>query len=170
MNLLDDPSMKEIVDDFCNESFALFEELEDCLEKLEDDPTLSEELEKFGQVIDRIMGAARSVGAEDVAIFCELGKTIGYKSSQIKDAALLEVVIAILFDAVEILKKMISKIQTKEDHGLKTINTDAFATRLRWLADKFKNIERSSVAYNEDDGEKVLDQSSIDDLMSSLGL
>ncbi len=169
MNLLDDPSMKEIVDDFCNESKELFLELEDCLEKLEDDPNATVELEKFGQVIDRIMGAAKSVGADDIATFCELGKTIGYKSSQIKDTALLEVVVAILFDSVEILKKMISKIQTKEDHGLKTINTDAFATRLRWLADKFKNIERSSVSYKEEEAE-VLDQSSIDDLMSSLGL
>lgn len=169
MNLLDDPSMKEIVDDFCNESKALFAELEDCLEKLEDDPNETAELEKFGQVIDRIMGAAKSVGADDIATFCELGKTIGYKSSQIKDTALLEVVVAILFDSVEILKKMISKIQTKEDHGLKTINTDAFATRLRWLADKFKNIERSSVSYKEEEAQ-VLDQSSIDDLMSSLGL
>ena len=169
MNLLDDPSMKEIVDDFCKESFELFTELEECLEKLEDEPTLTEELEKFGQIIDRIMGAAKSVGADDVATFCELGKTIGYKSSQIKDNALLEVVVAILFDAVEILKKMITKIQTKENHGLKTINTDAFGTRLRWLADKFKNIERSSVAYEEEEAQ-VLDQTSIDDLMSSLGL
>ncbi len=169
MGLLDDPSMREIVIDFCDESLALFDELDSCLEVLEDDPTVTDELEKFGQIIDRIMGAAKSVGADDIATFSELGKTIGYKSSQIKDRALLEVVVAILFDSVEILRKMINKIKTGEDHGLKTINTDAFATRLRWLADKFKNIERSSVAYKQEEP-NILDQSSIDDLMSSLGL
>jgi chemotaxis protein histidine kinase CheA len=169
MGLLDDPEMKEIVDGFCDESIMLLDQLESCLEDLEGDPTQVEKLEEFGQVIDRIMGAARTVGADEIATFCELGKAIGYKSSQTKDEALLEVVVAVLFDAQHLIKLMVNQLKTGQDSGLKSLNTQAFATRLRWLQDKFKNIERSSVAIEKKD-DNVLDQSSIDDLMSSLGL
>ena len=115
------------------------------------------------------MGAAKSVGADEVATFCELGKAIGYKSSQTSDPALLEVVVAILFDAQSLLLKMVDQIKTGNDNGLKNIRTEAFVTRLKWLQDKFKDIERSSVSFDEDKAAQ-LDQSSIDDLMSSLGL
>ena len=169
MGLLDDPSMKEIVEGFCDESIELLNELESSLEELEDDPTKVENLETFGQVIDRIMGAAKTVGADEVATFCELGKAIGYKSSQISDPALLEVVVAVLFDAQHLTRMMVNQIKTGEDAGLKTLNTQAFVTRLKWLQDKFKNIERSSCTVDEKD-QTELDQSSIDDLMSSLGL
>ena len=168
MDMLNDPAMKEIVNDFCDESVELFNELEATLEVLEDDPTANKELENFGQIIDRVMGAARSVGAEEVATFCELGKTIGYKSSQVNDEALIEVVTAILFDSVDLLRKMIDQIKTGKAHALGGLNTKAFVTRLNWLSDKFKDIERSSCAYKEDS--KNLSQSSIDDLMASLGL
>lgn len=167
MSLLNDPSMKEIVIDFCDESLELLGELEVCLEELEDDPTKTSRLEQFGQVIDRIMGAAKSIGADEIATFCELGKIIGYKSSQIQDPALLEVVVAVLFDSHDLLLRMVDQIKTGKDNGLKSLNTKAFATRLNWLQDKFKNIERSSVSYKDNN---VLNQSSIDDLMSSLGL
>lgn len=167
MGLLNDPSMREIVIGFCDESLELLQELEVCLEELENEPTKTSRLEQFGQVIDRIMGAAKSIGADEVATFCELGKIIGYKSSQIKDPALLEVVVAILFDSHDLLLRMINQIKTGQDNGLKSLNTQAFVTRLKWLQDKFKNIERASVSYKENN---VLNQSSIDDLMSSLGL
>jgi chemotaxis protein histidine kinase CheA len=169
MGLLDDPSMREIVVEFCDESLELLDELESVLEDLEDDPTRVELLEKYGQVIDRIMGAARSIGADEIGTFCELGKAIGYKSSQTSDPALLEVVVGILFSSQELLVKMVNKLKTGDDNGLKSVNTQTFVTRLRWLQDKFKNIERASVSFNAD-SKKELDQSSIDDLMSSLGL
>ncbi|MDD0853346.1 Hpt domain-containing protein [Halobacteriovorax sp. GB3] len=168
MSLINDPSMREIVLDFCDESLELFGQLEEHLEVLEDDPTKTEKLEEFGQVIDRVMGAAKSIGAMEIATFCELGKLIGYKSSQTKEVALVEVVVAILFDSVELLRKMVDQIKTGNDNALDKLNTQAFVTRLNWLSDKFKDIERSSCAVEPD--RENLSQSSIDDLMSSLGL
>jgi len=52
MSLLNDPSMKEVVDEFCTESSELFNQLEEILEDFEDDPTQTEKLENFGQIID----------------------------------------------------------------------------------------------------------------------
>lgn len=163
MTNLQDPSMKEIIDDFCDESLSLFEQLDEHLEAIEDDLTQTQELEKFGQVIDRIMGAAKSIGAEQTALFCEMGKVIGYKSSQIKDERLLEVVVAILFDSVELLKKMIHSLKDEKKEDLNSINTKAFATRLQWLADKFKDIKRSSIAIENE-------EKSIDSYIEELGL
>lgn len=170
MSILDDPAMKEIVDDFCNEATGLFEKLESSLEILEDNPVNPQELENFGQVIDRIMGAAKSIGADEIAKFCELGKTIGYKSSQTNDEPLLNVVVAILFDTVDLLSKMVEQLRTGNSKPLKGLNTAAFATRLKWLSEKFKNIERASCIIEDPEKKKELSQNSIDDLMASLGL
>ena len=47
-------------------------------------------------------------------------------------------------------------------------NTKAFGTRLNWLSAKFKDIDRASCAIDPAAGN--LSQTSIDDLMQSLGL
>lgn len=165
MSMLNDPSMKEIIIDFCDEADTLFNQLQTSLEILEETPTNTKELEKFGQIIDRIMGAAKSIGATEIATFCELGKIIGYKSSQIKDIPLIEVVVAILFDSLDLLRKMIKSLRDGDDHVMKNLNTKAFVTRLNWLSAKFKDIERASVAIGDN-----MNQNSIDELMQSLGL
>jgi chemotaxis protein histidine kinase CheA len=169
MDILNDQSMKEVVIEFADESLGLFKQLEETLENLEDNPTSSKDLENFGQVIDRVMGAAKSIGATEIATFCELGKLIGYKSSQVNDVPLLNVVVAILFDAVDLLTKMVEKIKTGDNEKLQKLNTEAFATRLKWLSDKFKDIERASCTIKKEDTTN-LNQDSIDDLMASLGL
>jgi hypothetical protein len=129
----------------------------------------SKKLEEFGQVIDRVMGAAKSVDAEKTGMYCELGKTISYKASQSMDKALLDIVVAVLWDTVEILQIMNKNIETNKEEKVSGINLDAFGTRLRWLADKFKDIQRSSVAISTE-GKQLESQKSIDDLLADLGL
>ena len=165
MSMVNDPSMKEIIVDFCDEAESLFDQLQISLEIVEDIPNNTKELEKFGQIIDRIMGAAKSIGATEIATFCELGKIIGYKSSQINDIPLIEVVVAILFDSLDLLRKMIKSLRDGNDQSMKNLNTKAFVTRLNWLSAKFKDIDRASVAIGDN-----LNQNAIDDLMQNLGL
>ena len=105
MSMLQDPDMAEIVEDFCKESESIYENLEEMLDEYEESRD-SKKLEEFGQVIDRVMGAAKSVDAEQTGMYCELGKTISYKASQSMDKALLEIVVAVLWDTVEILQIM----------------------------------------------------------------
>lgn len=166
MSMLQDPDMAEIVDGFTAESDALYSELMDILEGYEDDPQ-QKKLEHFGQVIDRVMGAAKSIEAHQTGHICELGKTISYKASQSMDKELLNIVVAVLFDTVEILEKVNKNIKTNRTEDLKEINLERFSSRLRWLSDKFQNIDRASVAFEEDFGK---DQQSIDELLNKLGL
>ena len=161
---LNDPSMCEIVDAFCTESFELLDNLNSILEELDQNTQQVELLADFGQIIDRIMGAAKSISASEIAVFCELGKTIGYKSSQVADENLLNVVIPILQDAVDLLRKMLTAFQQGNSQSLVGLSPTAFVGRLKWLSSKFKTIERSSVAIKTDN------QSSIDDLLKSMGL
>jgi len=172
MKLIDDP---EIIEDFCKEALGLFDELEEILEQIEED--LDEEisvaggLEKFGQIIDRVMGSAQTIGAEEISRFCELGKVIGYKSSQTTDSPLLNVVIAIMFDAVDLLRGMVTSLESGNSKTLNGLSTKAFATRLKWLSNKFQNIDRASVDQEvQYKSNKKMSQTSIDDLMASLGL
>ncbi len=170
MDFLNDPEMKEIINDFYSESSQLLVQMEDVLENLEEAPGNTKLLEDFGQLIDRIMGAAKSIGADEIAHFCELGKIIGYKSSQTSDIPLLNVVIAILFDTVDLLNKMLEKLNNGDTNPLKSLNTKAFVTRLKWLSNKFKNIERASCSIDKKDKETKLSQDSIDSLLEGLGL
>jgi chemotaxis protein histidine kinase CheA len=166
--MLQDPDMAEVVDEFCQESEVILDNLEEMLEDYEDNPAPAK-LEEFGQTIDRIMGAAKSLEATQMGTYCELGKTISYKASQSMDQKLLDIVVAVLFDTVEICKKMNQQILKEKTENIAGFNLEAFGTRLKWLADKFKDIQRSSVAIGVE--ENQLDgQKSIDDLLSDLGL
>lgn len=167
MTMLNDPEMKEVVLDFCRESEKIFERLQEYLEAFEDDPETPELLENFGQAIDRVMGAAKSLGANKIGNYCELGKIIAYKASQSQDENLIQIVTAVLFDTVEVLNALIKNIKINQEEEVHGVNLDAFSTRLKWLAGKFNNIQRASVAV--DDEASLEDQKSLDDLLKDLG-
>ena len=60
--MLKDPDMDEIVIEFCDEADDLCEQLEEILDQYEEDNSNRSLLEKYGQVVDRIMGTAKSIG------------------------------------------------------------------------------------------------------------
>lgn len=177
MLMYQDPDMKEIVDDFCKEGRKQIAELNDFLFNLEDDLSDKSQLEGFGQTIDRMMGAAKSLEINILGTFCELGKIIGYKASQVEDENLISIVVAVLIDTVEMIQALLTKLEKKEALEMKEISTEAFTSRLQWLSDKFKHIKRASVAIGAVEAENEKKdispenlQDNIDDLLKQLGL
>ena len=164
MSMLKDKEMKEVVEEFCDESDKLCEQLLDHVDDLEEDPTNNEILELFGQKIDRIMGAAKSLEADKTGKLCELSKKIGYKASQSHDEALLTLVQATLADSVEILQTLIKSIRTEGVEKTDDINLSAFIKRLYWVTEKFKDIERASVSTDEEN----MDQVEIDSFLKNM--
>ena len=162
--MLKDPDMQEIILEFCDEADELCGQLEDLLDEYEEDLSKTAKLEEFGQVIDRIMGAAKSIEAETIGHYCDLGKVISYKASQTKDKELLTIVCAVLFDTIEIVQAMLKTVRLKKEESVAGINLETFGTRLKWLSEKFTHIDRASVAVESES------QESIDDLLKKLGL
>jgi len=148
---LNDPDMKEIVIDFCDESDELLETMRDILENFEDDPSQVDLLEEFGQIVDRIMGAAKTLGADDIGHLCQMGKIIGYKSAQAKNVNIQEVTGGVLLDLCDFLEVMLANVRDSETSL--DFNYDAFTKRLSWLADKLKHIDRSSCSFDEEQAE-----------------
>lgn len=139
---------REILEGFIEEGRGLLKEMEDTLESFEDDPQNLQYLETYGQLIDRIMGAAKTIGQENIGTISELGKIIGYKASQNDDAKLNQVVCGILLDSVDLLGDIFDSLESPESQ--KKYNIDAFIGRLEWLSEKFKHIERASVAFEKE--------------------
>lgn len=167
MSELKNPDMKEIIEEFCNESDELIDLLYSSLDDFEETSN-TQALEQFGQIIDRIMGAAKSIGAQRTGHFCELGKIIGYKSSQVNDPQLLKITHAVLSDNVSIVESMLQNIRNIQEEKVEGTSLEAFASRLKWLSEKFKHIERASVAVVQK--KTQMEQGSIDDLLKDLGL
>ena len=169
-SMLDDPEMKEVVVDFCQESLTEFEACEEILDGLEGDPTNASLFEQFGITVDRVMGAAKTLGAEQIGAYCELGKIIGYKASQVEDPSLQQVTVGVLMDAIELVSGITESLMTGKEVNTE-INTEKFLERLKWIGDKYKHIERASVsAGSSDEGEggEQLSAEDIDALLAKV--
>jgi chemotaxis protein histidine kinase CheA len=162
---INDPDMFEIVIEFCDESDTLIEQCRDNLENFEDEPTQTPLLEKYGQIIDRMMGAASTLGLDEIASLCKMGKIIGYKSSQCDQQALNEVACGVLFDLTDLVETLVTNLREKKDEH--DFDVPSFSSRLQWLAEKFKHIERASCDF-QDDAQEAQSSQELDQLISGL--
>jgi chemotaxis protein histidine kinase CheA len=142
---------EEIVQEFCSETKVILSELEPLLEALELNPANLKALEDFGQKVDRIMGAAKSLEFHQMGIISEFCKTISYKSAQSKNTELIIIVVAFLFEAVEILNAMIENLQINKRAELDPLAIKPILSRLEFISGRLAHIQRSSVAINDKD-------------------
>lgn len=148
------------------------------LEKCEGNYDQVERLDEFGQIVDRIMGAAEMIGLQisdpnhmihKVSDYAAICKAVGYKASQIKDNdQFYDICVALLLDGTEVLQMMMQEL-TSDKKNIKDLFTQTFLERLRWVSAQFGAGFRSSVDINKGQKEK-LDQTDIDDLLKKLGL
>jgi hypothetical protein len=169
MSMLTDPEMEEVIINICDESSAIYDKIEAMLEEYEEEPC-RKKLENFSQTIDRVMDAVKSIDAHKSGLYCELGKIISNKASQCEEKQLLDIVVAVLFDTVDILKSMNKNIIIAKEEKVYGVNLEAFSTRIQWLAQKFQNIKMSSISVSDEGGSVDMNQKSIDDILKDLGL
>jgi chemotaxis protein histidine kinase CheA len=143
--------MDELVQEFCLETNTIISELESLLEKLESNPSDFYLLETFGQKVDRIMGAAKSLEYLTIGTLTEFCKTISYKSAQSKNTELIIIVVAFLFEAVDALKEMSQSLSSKGEEQLDPVTSKTIFSRLEFISQKLIHIQRSSVAINDQD-------------------
>ena len=142
---------EEIVREFCFEARGILSELAPLLEDLELNPKNFKALENFGQKVDRIMGAAKSLEFHQMGTISEFCKTISYKSAQCKSTELVVIVVAFLFEAVEILNQMIDNLEHNKPAELEPATIKIILSRLEFINGRLAHIQRASVAINDKD-------------------
>lgn len=171
--------MDEILQEFKDESKDLVEQLLDILDSAEEGYHNKSDLEEYGQIVDRIMGGAKSVAMasdspmpDQIGKYAELCKIVGYKGSQISsEGQFYIVVVAFLQDATEMLEKMVEVTGTAQEKNIREILSETFLDRLKWISERFEEGLRASVATETDDTPKdENEQADIDAILKQLGL
>jgi hypothetical protein len=169
----------EFVADFVKESRELVEEMIGILELAEEGLSQVRSLEKYGQLVDRIMGGAKSLavnmteGAEmvnKVADYAAVCKAVGYKASQIREnESFFTICVALLLDVTDGMAELLNYIEKKKNVDLKDVVSDTLVERLKWASAQFSKDYRETVEVKKTDGPKM-NQTDIDALMAKLGL
>jgi chemotaxis protein histidine kinase CheA len=177
--ILDSNLNLEILKDFQTESTDLVGQMMAILEDCEGDFQQVQSLEQVGQIVDRIMGGAKSVGLDivdqnhfihKIGDYSALCKAVSYKASQIKNnPSFYDTAVAFLLDATEILAQMIEKVEVGRADNFKEIFSQTFLHRLQWISDQFGKDVRSTVQDSKENKSKM-SQNEIDELMKKLGL
>lgn len=169
-------SDNEILKDFISESKGLIKDSMDILEKVEGNFRLAKDLDEYGNLVDRIMGGAKSLAValpdnqalvltSDYAAIC---KAVGYKTAQIQDnEQFFEICVALLQDATETLDTILNNLNAEPEELKKTM-PHTFIERLKWVSNKFNDSYRGSVGHSDD--KKNLNQNEIDNLLKKLGI
>lgn len=164
--------MDEILKEFQDESKGYVSELMEILEYVEENIEENKKLEQFGQVVDRIMGAAKTLeGAyedeslKSISSYSELCKLIGYKASQLNQQdEFCAVVVAFLLDATEMLEELIDNVGSSEK--ISQTLTSTFLSRLQMISTKFDSSLRGSVSAEGN----ASTQAEIDELLKKMGI
>jgi chemotaxis protein histidine kinase CheA len=173
---------KEILEDFQGESKGLVEEMMGLLEEADGEPSQYPKLEHYGQIVDRIMGGAKSLATNFASDFppghlihqmgdyAALCKAVGYKASQVHDnEQFFNVSVAFLLDATDMLHQMVDLLTSEQSHSVSTLLNKTFLDRLKWINAQFKGDLRATVASKQD-APKKMSQTDIDDLLKKLGI
>lgn len=166
----------EILKEFQAESKNLIENMNSLLESCEGDISQAKRLADYGNNVDRIMGAAKSLALQvpaehlihKIADYSAICKAVSYKTSQMKDnEQFFDICVALLMDGTEVLDSMIDGLSEGKT-GIKDLFTVTFLERLRWVSSQFSKDVRGSVEIGKQPDK--LSQSDIDNLLKKLGL
>ena len=177
MNAQDISFLKE----FQLESQQIVVRLVEILDLCEGDFAQVKRLEEYGQSVDRIMGAAKTIATaletggeipvQQIGDYAALCKAVGYKASQIKDnAQFYEICVALLQDVTEVLLDLVDNLlDAGSGSDLKQKFSKAFIDRLKWVSEQFGAEYRATLDLHGARKTKM-NQNDIDELLKKLGL
>ncbi len=164
---------KTILDDFVKESLSLVDQCIELLESIESDSKQVKRLAEFANLIDRVMGGAKSLALslhEEHSLhligdYCAICKSVGYQGVKIQNNdELFNVTVALLLDAVEMVQNLLERVD-KTRTELKKMFTNTFLDRLKWISFQFDQIHKKESGSGD-----LMQQNDIDVLLQKLGL
>ena len=165
----------EILEGFREEANQILKELAPVVEALEEAASVfpADRLTEFAQKIDRIMGAAKTLGMlnpdhqglKRIGLITEICKALGYKASEIKRSEVLPLFAAFWADTLDVVSELIDVL---EDEVKSAAIADRFSLvlqkRLKWLSEKLAAFESTATAA------KGSEQIDVDALLKELGV
>ncbi|MCB0365577.1 MAG: hypothetical protein H6624_04090 [Bdellovibrionaceae bacterium] len=172
--------MDEVVTEFKSESQEILARLTALLEDLEEDPGRVNELDGYGQKVDRIMGGAMSLASamdndpllNQIGACAGLCKTVGYRGSQIPEeqGGFAKAVIGLLLDMTEMLQTMVEKVGSEKNFDLSSPLYLTVVDRLKWVSEQFQDGTRSSLKIAGTQGTAKDFGENINDLLKRMGV
>ncbi len=166
--------MTDLMSEFKSESSDLVNQMTALLEQCEEGAAGPDSMEKFGQLADRIMGAARqleriSAGVHSdlttAAELTQLCKLLGYKSAQLDaKGALWPVAVGVMLDATEELRRLLNGVDMSRPSVASAVE-NAIIDRLQWLNQQFHKSVDGSVPMSSG---RIMDQNYIESLFAKL--
>lgn len=155
-----------VLTEFCDESEAVLNQMEEIIARIEDGEAPFEDLSKYADHVSSIMGTSSVLGLEGISTFCLLTKSIADHIQKYDQQDLRDVVVGVLGDATSFLITLMEEIRQGDESTLKNIGKEGFIKRLQWLSEKFKITQDQ--LRKQGGKEELADQSSIDDILESL--
>ncbi len=165
---------EEILEGFKEETKELLSELMGLVEQIEDSGETfpKDELEKFAQIIDRVMGTVNTMSQMDpenqgfsaIGKLSGLCKALGYKAAESNCAPIVPLFAAFWADTVDIIGEISENLTNQEK--VKEILSDfspVLQKRLEWLGKKVMDLSKSK----EGEGQS---QIQVDALLKSFGI
>lgn len=167
----------ELISEFQSEAKEIAGQSLEILESIEGDYSQRKRLQDYGLLVDRVMGAAKSLALVTpelkdtlniIGAYTELCKQVSYKCSRIdNNENLYNIVVALLLDATEMLERMITAIKKESALDIKSFLTTTFLDRLRWISKQFSPDASGTVSHGGGDPQA---QAQIEHLLKSLGI
>lgn len=166
----------KMMNDFRVRAQPLILQLRDILDRCEADLNQAPSLTEYARIVDMVVQSCRTLGQaymdpnhaiHRIGSYALICRAVALKASDLKEnVALLEVCIALLQDATEVLGEMIDQIGKHTDDPIQKFLKQKLVERLQWVSYQFH--ERK--AAHADLTEKKLSQNDIDDLLKKLGM
>lgn len=169
----------EILNSFLEESKTLVNQIQEILEEVEEDTSKIEKMKESANLIDRIMGGAKSLAqfappqhalglVGDISALC---KTVSYKALKIPPHHPLFVTsIAFLIETNEILEQILNDFESPR-LILQKKYASHFPERLKWISGEFeKNFNEKLNLKLGESAAGLINQDEVDDLLKKLGI
>lgn len=165
---------QELLSEFLEESRGIVADCESLLEDIENDPSQAGRLGEFANLIDRVMGAAKSLAmmaapehplniVGDITALC---KAIGERgSNSARNEQLFTVTVAFLLDAVEITRELLDSLEDPDAVVTSDVRA-AILDRVGMISNIYKQMPKDALVG--DAGPKM-EQNEIDEIMKKLG-
>lgn len=141
---LSDPAHFQEVEKFCELSQQKLDDCEELLDQFEDTNEATY-LEKFSSESQKLLELSKNFELLYIPTLFNLGQKISIRSSQVNDEELLNVVSAVLYDLVDVLKTLFNEIKNNQNEDISDINLDALKTRFVWISEKLHEYQLSKM-------------------------